>query len=421
METAIVNFKNIPEDGQPFRDMINLSRFRDLQPTLRGIILNKREQNMSLYGRPDPFYVWEDVNTPNQLDLLFDHFDFEYVCTHNLPFWIVRMSFESEDDAKIFIDGRQLDQPNLSIYQKGVVALRYKDTHIRMGKINMSFGGKGVEIENKQNTMLALADVVDCSIATLYKIEYINFFLQREEMLQMMNLDREEILKKLDNGDVSLEKVYKLVKEGTKCKVDEDTHDNCSTEEVLSELRDEVQVIELKKEPYTLPASDEYSVAYVNAHFDFTKKGRSSEMYIDNLKKMNLAEIMHAKSSTIIFRTSIMFLPEAQGIVNSWDFSHVDSLVVKCDKARYKSKYAEQYHDLLLICERNNVGVPLKRINTRTDDKTILDTEVFDVIDSMFNPDLEKVGIFTESRKGWDTYNYDPESKEMIKFFTKAS
>jgi hypothetical protein len=38
----------------------------------------------------------------------------------------------------------------------------------------------------------------------------------------------------------------------------------------------------------------------------------------------------------------------------------------------------------------------------------------------MFDENLYKVGIFTGIRKGWDTYNFDPKTKEMVKFYKKT-
>jgi len=142
--------------------------------------------------------------------------------------------------------------------------------------------------------------------------------------------------------------------------------------------------------------------------------------YIENLKNMNVTDVVYHKYCTLFIQTSPMFLSDTLDIIQSWGFNCVDTQMVNFNSKRNKTKYSGHYHEVLLICEKNNVGVRPSKIKNHIDQVSISSDMVLDVIDSMFKDGLNKLGIFMENRDGWDTYEFIKESKELVKYHKKT-
>ena len=174
-------------------------------------------------------------------------------------------------------------------------------------------------------------------------------------------------------------------------------------------------VTNTEKPVFHIEGKDQYPLVYFNPEFNGLHI-RSPKEYIENLKNMNIPEVVYHKFCTLFFQTSPMFLSETIDILKSWGFNCVDTQIVKFDDERYRSKYSEHYHEVLLICEKNNVGVQSSKIKNRIDQVSITSDTVLDVIDSMFTDGLNKLGVFVEHRDGWDTYEYTKGTQELVKF-----
>lgn len=401
--------------GSKISGTVELKRFENFIPKTSEQIRKEREGDLLKYGIHEPFYFWKDYNTkPVQNHLLWGHSDYLFALENNLSFPIVQMKFSNEDEVKVFIIRKTLDRLQMSLFQRGVFALQNKESFIKVGKENMKKGGQGIEVNDneKWNTMKQLSEIVDCSIETLNKIEII-----------LKRLKDDEKYRQLENHEISINKVFNEVMEGTKCKdrfqfkksSEENSNSTPPEDSTLS-----YQTNKGTKSKYYINEIDQYPLIVIRPHWNLVKSDMTM-MFLDDISKMNVDEISYHKFSTLIIQTPSLYLSDTIELVKSWGFTYVDTLTVSFKESRYQSNYSEHYNEFLLVFHKNNVGVPKNYILNKSNEPTISNEEVMSTIDSMFDDNLKKVGIFVGKRNGWDTYDFDPDGKEMVKFYKKVS
>ncbi|MEI6060929.1 MAG: hypothetical protein WCR72_09480 [Bacteroidota bacterium] len=408
MKTLTLDF-NIPVNGRPYKDKIELSRFINFVPKRHENDQKEIEMNLNLFGNKKPYYIWVTDTEPTQYHLLMGHSEMEFTIKNDLPFTILRLKFSSENEVRRFII-RNTIFDSMSLFQKGGWILQNKDVLSEKGKLNMISGGKGEEVNEKVNTMKELSELIHCSTQTLYKISYI-----------IENLKDEIVLRKLEMEEISISKVFNDLMEVTISRNEFCFQLQETKESVDTPIEKDVKVIniqERKKSIYDIDESDQYPVIFVKPNWGL-KKSENSKQLIDQLKLMNLLNISYGKFSTLFIQVPTIFLNDSMEVISKWGFNVVDTIVVSLSSSRSQSNYSEHYNDLLLICERNNVGVPKMNIPNISTRPFIPEEEVMEVIDSMFNKKLDKVGIFTGDHDGWDTFNFDSKNKRMVKFLKK--
>ena len=399
--------------GSQISGTVELKKFENFIPNNSGQTQKEREEDILKYGIQEPFFFGGIGKNSVKYHLLWGHLDYQFALENKLCFPIIKMKFSSEDEVKVFIIRKNLNRLHMSKFQRGVIALQNKDSFIKVGRENMRKGGQGIEVEKteKWNTMKQLSDIVDCSIETLNKIEII-----------LKRLKDEEKYRQLENNEISIHKVYLEVMGGTKCKdrfpfkksSEENSNSTTPEETTLS-----FQTNKDSKSTFYINEIDQYPLIVIRPHWNLVKSDMS-KLFVEDLSKMNVDEISYHKFSTLIIQTPSLYLSDTIELVKTWGFNCVDTLTVSFNESRYQSNYSEHYNEFLLICHKNNVGVPKNCILNKSNEPTIPNEDVMDTIDSMFNKDLTRVGIFTEYRNGWDTYNFYPDLKEMVKFYKKV-
>lgn len=413
METQTLKSKNVPIDGNPFRDKIELSKFDGIAPNLQENFKKEHEKDLLRYGIKNPFDVYITGTSPAKYFLMDGHSDFRFALENELSFMVLLKKFPSEEDVIEYIIRNNIFRLNLSTFQKGVMVLPYKDILVKIGKENMIKGGQGNPVTEKTNTMEKLSEMIGCSHEILSRIEFIVKKIEKDG----------EVYRQLENNEISISKVFCELKESSKIIA---YFENFNTQLEFAEPQKSainngislLPSIEQRRSRFFINETDKYSIVYIKPPYKL-RKSSTTEEFIENLKTMNIWNISYHKFSTLFIQIPTMFLSDTIDIIKEWGFNCVDTLVVSYENSKFKSIYLEHYNDLLLICERKNVGVPKACIRNISEKPTIPNEIVLDIIDSMFDEKLPKVGIFIGNRSGWDTYDFNSENKEMIKFFKK--
>lgn len=177
---------------------INL-KFSNLFPPLLPTERRRLEKSIKREGCRDPIIINE------KSEIIDGHNRYSICQEHNISFETRCMQFNSEMQAVKWILENQLGRRNLSLYGKGVAAIRFKDTFAEIAKANQRAGGGAVREKSTEpvNTRQELASLAGISTNTILKIETIEKYAD------------EETKEKLRRGDtsISINKVYKKIRE----------------------------------------------------------------------------------------------------------------------------------------------------------------------------------------------------------------
>jgi hypothetical protein len=415
MTTVTKIVMNVPVDGSLYRDKIELTKFDSVVPKRNEFLQTKHNENLLEYGiiRPFPLWVTKDESGCVRYYLMTDHSDFRFAVENNLPFQVVLKDFLNENMVIKFIVENNIFSDNLTRFQKGKMVLTYKKILIPQGKENMSKGGKGEKVTEKKHTLKILSSWINCSHETLNRIDFI-----------LKNCKNKTKLRKVEYNELTISEVYFEVKEKRKKKNYfpdlQNKLDSMGLKSNHSNSEDKPESENtLEKPVYFIDEKDKYPVVYVNTQFNGLHI-MNIKRYLENLKNMNIKDVSFKKWCTLFIQTSPMFLSDTLEIIKSWGFNCVDTQMVNFNSETYKSKYSGQYHEVLLICEKNNVGIHSMKIKNHIDQVSISSDMVLDVIDSMFTDGLNKLGVFVENRDGWDTFEFIKETKELVKFHKRT-
>ncbi len=418
MNKKLTNQTNVPIDGSQYRDKIELSKFENVIPKRSEFHHTKHIEKLLEFGIIKPFNVWVTTDESGSVRyyLMSDHDDFRFALERCLPFQVVLRNFLNEDMVIKFIIEDNLSSDTLTFFQKGRIVLKYKEILSPLGIENMVKGGQGIEVDLPVNTLKTLSSWIRCSHETLNRINYI-----------LIHLNDESILHQLESNEISINKVYHELR-------DQDI-DSKRKKEFFSDKEKQLESIGLgtQESPTDQPSIDipvqkpkyhfyeegKYMVVYVDTQFN-NPRIRDVKKYTESLKEMNIRDVVYSKFCTLFIQTSPMYLTETLEIVKSWGFTCVDSKTVHFNTEQYKSKYSKKYDEILLICDKNNVGVHSSRIVNPFEIGVVRSDSVLDTIDSMFEDGLTKMGVFIDYRDGWDTYNYDEQTQELVRFYKKV-
>jgi hypothetical protein len=315
-----------------------------------------------------------------------------------------------------FIIEETLTTDSLTLFQKGMMVLENKEIFMTKGKENMVKGGKGIQIDKPNHTLKILSSWIGCSHTTLQRIEYI-----------IKNLNDESLLHKVEYNEISITKVYKSLREKLVDSKRKKTY-LPDKEKQLESIGLGVQEsptdqsgtdIPVQTPKYHFYEEGKYMVVYVDTQFN-NPRIRDVKKYTESLKEMNIRDVVYSKFCTLFIQTSPMYLTETLEIVKSWGFNCVDSKTVHFNTEQYKSKYSRKYDEVLLICDKNNVGVQSTRIVNPFETGVVSSDSVIDTIDSMFDDGLTKMGVFIDYRDGWDTYNFIEETNELVRIHKRT-
>jgi hypothetical protein len=410
-------------DGTPFVGKIEIG-FTGVVPPLPMQIQTSYEKEITENGIQISLDVWAKGTDPVKYILVKGHFEYLMALKHGLPFTITLRHFDSDDDVIRFIVKATVYSNYLTKYQRCELILKYKGILTVAGKENMRNGGKGLKISKKVDTMVELADMINSSHDTLRKVQLIKNELEPDD----------ERLIQLRNGEISINSVYEGItgkKKNIKIEPETKNQDEAPIDifSLLGVKSDNVNSSEIPSErpklviksKFHINETNKYQGVFINPRWNLSDAITIPDNYLVELRRMNISEIVYNKYCTLLIQTPSKYLGDTLNIIQGWGFKCVESLCISNPTTLYSAKYAEQNHQILLICELNVGGVPQTCVTKRPSNSIINADDVMDTINEMFDENVSKLSIFTEPILGWDSYDFDYDSKMMINFHDKAA
>jgi hypothetical protein len=173
--------------------------FTSLIPPITQEEYDILEQSLLQEGCRDALVVWDDNF------LLDGHHRFQICQKHDIPFKTISKSFEGREQAKEWMIRNQLGRRNLSMLDRGRLALLLKpiieekarEKQIQAGKEKLS----QKSVEASIDTQKELAKIAGVSHDTIHKVEVIEKEATQEQKDQIANKQK------------SINKVYQEIKE----------------------------------------------------------------------------------------------------------------------------------------------------------------------------------------------------------------
>ncbi|MEI6684429.1 MAG: DNA methyltransferase [Bacteroidota bacterium] len=370
-------------DGTFFKGKVNFD-FEELLPPVPTWARDQVEPRyVSIRKVDDPIILWEKIKDAEYV-LIGGRLAYEIACDKNLPFEVIVRHFANKDEVKRFILEQRLLHEYISDFQKGVLVLKYKDLLISQGKKNMSKGGKGFQISEKDkiNTWEYLANLAGYSRSTLWQVDKI-----------IKNLQDVEIWRKLTNGEIRINKVYENFNGWNK----ESVNDN----------------LKITNAKYYIDERCKYQVVYIHPKWNLSNQISNHNRFIEDLMSMNIDEITYDKFSTLFLQFPSKYIGETFEMIRLWGFNVTDLLTVKHESILYDSEFAEQVHENLFICKKNNNGAPIRSTVSKLP-SVIAQDQVFSYIETLYPEGYCKLTVFTGARSGWESYDFDKASNSMV-------
>ena len=180
------------------------SELQTLLPALSEKEYAGLEKDILERGCISPIAVWNDT-------IVDGHNRYAICQAHGLPFDVKPLEFSSLDEARYWAWTHQENRRNLTPFQRGELALKFKPTIVAQAKEKMSAGG-GDKVStsakaglpnsaNPINTRKALAEIANVAPDTISRIEFLNEHAD------------EETKEKLRQGKTTINREYKQAKE----------------------------------------------------------------------------------------------------------------------------------------------------------------------------------------------------------------
>jgi len=167
--------------------------FRDLIPPLNDEELTMLEESIVANGCESPLIVWNGV--------IVDGHNRHAICQkHSIPFAVSEKSFDSREDAMLWMLRNQLGRRNLNSYQRGELALKFEPLIASASKKRM-LAGKAIDppqnsAEGSGETRRQIAKIAGVSHDTIKKVK------------KLSESADEETKGKLRRGEVTVHKAY---------------------------------------------------------------------------------------------------------------------------------------------------------------------------------------------------------------------
>jgi len=228
---------------------------------------------------------------------------------------------------------------------------------------------------------------------------------------------QDNLLNQLRSGEITINKVHEELtgKKKTQTIVEHNQkmffsdfnnkEGTCNTIQELKEAKDSPIISQ-----FHINEHDKYQVVYIKPKWNLSNMVVLPDPFLEGLNKMNIGEIVHNQFCTLFIQTPSKYLADTFKIIENWKFNCVDSICIAEPSKIYSSNYSDQNHEFLLVCEYKGVGVPKSFIINPSTKSIIESTEVMNTLSMMFDGNLSKVCIFSESHDGWDLYDFDDES-----------
>ena len=168
--------------------------FQNLIPPLSETEFLQLEENILKYGIQDPLKVWEDI-------LIDGHNRYKIAQTHNLPFNVQEMKFDSRDKVKEWIIQNQFGRRNISLFDRICLALKLKPMITAQAKERMKKGtADPVPNLAQGKTIDKIAKIAGVGRENVRKVEKIL------ELSKQIKLD--DVISRLKCGEISISLAY---------------------------------------------------------------------------------------------------------------------------------------------------------------------------------------------------------------------
>jgi 16S rRNA G966 N2-methylase RsmD len=172
--------------------------FRDLIPPLTKEEYEGLEESVVNEGCRESIIVWNDI-------IVDGHNRYEICKNHDIEFSVTEKNFANTDDAKLWIINNQFSRRNISIFDRGNLAIKMKSIIAARAKEKQYEGINQYSLcQNSDkpsiDTKKELATIAGISHDTIHRIETIN------------NKASEETKDKIRRNELSINKAYKDIK-----------------------------------------------------------------------------------------------------------------------------------------------------------------------------------------------------------------
>jgi len=174
-------------------DLIIDKEFESLIPKLTNDEFDMLETNILEDGIREPLVIWQGI-------IIDGHNRYKIACKHRLFYDVKEVDFNSRADVSYWMITNQLGRRNLSIYDKGMLALRLQEILKIKGKENMAKGGEGCHICDNLDSKKEAADALKISHNTLNKVRHI-----KEKAT-------DKVKEQLKNGEITVNKAFEDIK-----------------------------------------------------------------------------------------------------------------------------------------------------------------------------------------------------------------
>ena len=365
--------------------------FKKLIPALSVEEFKQLEQNCLAEGIREKIITWNGF-------IIDGHNRFEIATKHKLKFETENKEFDSDDDVKEWMILNQFGRRNLTLYQRGVLALQLEDvfqSKSQQGVRSDLFVNSQKSNENKKlNTNKEISKISSVGQQSLARIKVIEAKAP------------EEVKAQLSTGEVSINQAYQEIKKEEKKAVrieliEQQIED--IQQGLLPELKGLFDVISVDPPwPYEGESKNVTSFDAVGRRV----ANPYPEMSIDVIKKIKMPLMDNA---VVLLWTTHKFLPDAFEILKEWNLDYKATLVWNKEKIGMGAWFRMQ-------CEFCIVGVKGKPYWENTTFRDILNEprREHSRKPDLFFEMIEKITMgrrleyfSREKRNGWEVFGND--------------
>lgn len=411
-----------------------------------------------------PIVIWNNI-------IIDGHNRYEICKKHNIEFQIKEVSFENEEEAKIWIIDNQLSRRNLDDWKKYILIKRKEEMYAKIAKERMSTEGKkgGNKtkfeynsnllnltnsnkkgfLENKKplsNTTPPPSSSKPASEPQEKQTEKETEKNDKTESTEGKREDRFHVREKIaEELKVSASKVDQLrfidkyADEKTKQRLEKG---EVSTHQVYKQISKEKQKEKIKeklkdtsKEIENKSKEKKYRVIYADPPWKYAEEqhgsiGTQEKVLNTHYPSMTIQELCELPISKLSEKNSVLWLwvtspllEEAFEVINAWGFQYKTSMI--WDKINHNvGNYVSVRHELLLICTKGSCTPDNRKLfdSVQSIQKTKKHSqkpeEFRKIIDTIYTYG-NKIELFSRGSlpKGWDTWGNETdniEKKEKI-------
>lgn len=344
------------------------------------------EQSILSEGCREPLIVWEGA-------IVDGHNRYEICNRYNIEFKTQDKSFESLDDAKIWMIDNQKGRRNLTDGWKYELAQTKKKILAKKGKENISEAQKerhGITLSvfdkvRNHNTRKAIADDLNWSTGKTAQADYVWSKADKDPEVA-------EIKKKAMSGDITINKAYEIIKKTEKKKALE------SKKQEYESRVEEVATQRVESFVDILNTDKTFRIFYADPPWKYDLEQTSPNLggAIKHYNSMTIEELCALPIKKISQKNATLFLwitsPKLNHfleIMDAWGFTYKTSFV--WDKVKHNmGHYNSIRHEFLLIGGKGKSAPDIQKLFDsvqsieRSDTHSQKPIEFMNIIDELY-------------------------------------